>query len=123
MMTVFAGEVGKSDRFFMVGGARRFHQGRTDMTPAEQELISTVADCICDQAAAPGLKHTALQLALVLVSGLGQLSPGAYFLRTDLFPAIVDVRRILFYDVINRPESAIPPLTDHSRNRHSKIHL
>jgi hypothetical protein len=59
---------------------------------AEQELISAIAGCICDSAASPDLKHSALQLALVLVSGLGQLSPGAYFLRTDLFPAIVDVR-------------------------------
>lgn len=51
-----------------------------------------MADFICDGAAATELKHSALQLALVLVSGLAQLSPGAYFLRTDLFPAIVDVR-------------------------------
>ena len=56
-----------------------------------QELISTIAGCICDGAASPELKHSALQLALALVAGLTQLSPGAYFLRTDLFPAIVDV--------------------------------
>ena len=101
VMTVFAGEVGKSDKFFMVGGAPRLHQGWIDMTSAEQGLISTIAGCICDQAATSKLKHSALQLALILVSGLGQLSPGAYFLRTDLFPAIVDVRCILFRDVIN----------------------
>ncbi|KAF9786843.1 hypothetical protein BJ322DRAFT_1052283 [Thelephora terrestris] len=72
VMTVFAGDVGQSDKFFM-------------------GLISAISDCICDGAAATELKHSALQLALVLVSGLAQLSPGAYFLRTDLFPAIVDV--------------------------------
>jgi hypothetical protein len=95
-MTVFAGEIGKSDRFFMVGGTRQFHRGRIDMTTVGQELISTIAGCISDRAATPELKHSALQLALVLVAGLGQLSPGAYFLRTDLFPAIVDVRRIFY---------------------------
>ena len=79
-----------------------------DMTSAEQELISTIAGCICDGAATPGLKHAALQLALVLVAGLAQLSPGAYFLRTDLFPAVVDVRRTLFRDVISRPDSSFP---------------
>lgn len=78
------------------------------MTPAEQELISTIAGCICDGTATPELKHGALQLGLVLVAGLAQLSPGAYFLRTDLFPAVVDVCRILFYDVISRPDSPFP---------------
>jgi hypothetical protein len=45
-----------------------------------------------------------LQLALVLVTGLAQLSPGAYFLRTDLFPAIVDVRSVPLLDVIRRSD-------------------
>ena len=78
------------------------------MTSAEQELISAIAGCICDRAASPELKHSALQLALVLVSGLGQLSPGAYFLRTDLFPVIVDVRRSLLSDVIDCSDSPFP---------------
>jgi len=92
------------------------------MTSAEQELISTIAGCISDGAATPGLKHAALQLALVLVAGLTQLSPGAYFLRMDLFPAIVDVS-VFFCDVISRPNSSLPFITDHPRNRHSKIHF
>ena len=77
------------------------------MTSAKQELISAIVGCICDQAAALELKHSALQLALILVSGLGQLSPGAYFLRADLFPAIVDVRGLL-YDVIDQPDGPFP---------------
>ncbi|KAK7058391.1 hypothetical protein VNI00_002025 [Paramarasmius palmivorus] len=35
------------------------------------------------------IRHQALQLALVFMCGVGQLSPGAYFLRTDLFPSLV----------------------------------
>lgn len=46
-----------------------------------------------------------MQLALVLVTGLAQLSPGAYFLRTDLFPAIVDVRLVHLLDVIRRSDN------------------
>jgi len=82
---------------------------RINVPSTEQELISTIAGCICDEAASPALKHGALQLALVLVSGLTQLSPGAYFLRTDLFPAIVDVRSIHVCDVISRPDILVPP--------------
>lgn len=37
------------------------------------------------------LRHEILQLAVVFVCGIGQLSPGAYFLRRDLFSAIVKV--------------------------------
>lgn len=33
-----------------------------------------------------------LQLAIVFMCGVNQLSPGAYLLRKDLFPAIVAVR-------------------------------
>ena len=78
------------------------------MTSAEQELVSAIVGYICDQAATPELEHSALQVALILVSGLGQLGPGTCFLRTDLFPAIVDV---------------CPFTADHSGNRHSKIHF
>jgi hypothetical protein len=39
---------------------------------------------------------------------LAQLSPGAYFLRTDLFPAIVDVRRVPLRDVISRSNMLFP---------------
>ena len=39
------------------------------------------------------------------MTGLAQLSPGAYFLRTDLFPAIVDVRPIPLLGVICRSDS------------------
>ena len=68
-------------------------------------MISTIADCVCDGVASPELKHTALQLALGLVAGLAQLSPGAYFLRMDLFPAIVDVRHVHPRDIASRPDA------------------
>ncbi|KAH9942957.1 hypothetical protein B0H21DRAFT_779789 [Amylocystis lapponica] len=35
------------------------------------------------------LRHQVLQLAVIFVCGISQLSPGAYFLRRDLFPCIV----------------------------------
>jgi hypothetical protein len=38
------------------------------------------------------VRHQALQLALIFMCGVGQLSPGAYFLRVDLFPSLVLVR-------------------------------
>ena len=101
VMTVFAGEIGQSDRFFMVGGAPFFHKAVG--VDIQQESISTIDRCICDGTATADLKHSALQLALVLVAGLAQLSPGAYFLRTDLFPAVVEVRPIL--DVIRRSDN------------------
>ena len=41
------------------------------------------------------LRHRALQLAIVFTSRINQLSPGAYLLRRDLFPALVNVRRRL----------------------------
>jgi hypothetical protein len=38
------------------------------------------------------LRHRALQLALIFMCSIGQLSPGAYFLRRDFFPSIASVR-------------------------------
>lgn len=37
------------------------------------------------------LRHQVLQLAIVFTCSIGQLSPGAYLLRRDLFPSIVKV--------------------------------
>ena len=42
------------------------------------------------------------------MAGLAQLSPGAYFFRTDLFPAIVDVRLVPLLDVIRRSDNLFP---------------
>lgn len=41
--------------------------------------------------AVASIRHQVLQLAVVFVCGIGQLSPGAYLLRRDLFPAIATV--------------------------------
>jgi hypothetical protein len=61
------------------------------------------------------LRHQAMQLALTFMCGISQLSPGAYFLRRDLFPAIAavsDIRSanpVLFFHIhrqfINSPET------------------
>lgn len=37
------------------------------------------------------LRHQVLQLAIVFTCSINQLSPGAYLLRRDLFPAIAKV--------------------------------
>jgi hypothetical protein len=38
------------------------------------------------------LRHQVLQLAVVFTCSISQLSPGAYFLRRDLFPCIAKVQ-------------------------------
>ena len=37
------------------------------------------------------LRHEVLQLAIIFMCGINQLSPGAYFLRRDLFGSILSV--------------------------------
>jgi hypothetical protein len=37
------------------------------------------------------IRHRVLQLAVIFMCGVAQLSPGAYFLRRDLFPSIAAV--------------------------------
>ena len=51
------------------------------------------------------MRHRVLQLAIIYASGINQLSPGAYFLRRDLFPSLVNARSSFFtclYDVMTR---------------------
>ncbi|KAI0673322.1 hypothetical protein C8Q78DRAFT_1118463 [Trametes maxima] len=69
-MEVFAGGVGESDRVF------------NDLTSATDDLLSNTS-------ASASLRHEVLQMAVIFVCGISQLSPGAYFLRHDLFPCIV----------------------------------
>ncbi|KZP25398.1 hypothetical protein FIBSPDRAFT_1041539 [Athelia psychrophila] len=68
-MDVFAGGVRRSDERFM-------------------EMTATVDDILKDASSSPNLRHKSLQLAIVFMCSIGQLSPGAYFLRQDLFPSI-----------------------------------
>ncbi|KAI0052510.1 hypothetical protein FA95DRAFT_1675192 [Auriscalpium vulgare] len=70
VMEMFAGEVNKSDKFFM-------------------DFSATVDDLLGDEKAPAGLRHDVLQLVIIFMCGINQLSPGAYFLRRDMFPAIV----------------------------------
>ncbi|KAI8990450.1 hypothetical protein BD414DRAFT_413658 [Trametes punicea] len=69
-MEVFAGGVSESDRVF------------SGLTAAIDEILS-------NRAASAGLRHQVLQMAVIFVCGISQLSPGAYFLRHDLGPCIV----------------------------------
>ncbi|KAI0715416.1 hypothetical protein C8Q76DRAFT_618158 [Earliella scabrosa] len=69
-MEVFAGGVSGSDTFF-------------------QDLTSAIDGILSDTSASASLRHEVLQLAVIFVCGISQLSPGAYFLRHDLFPCIV----------------------------------
>jgi hypothetical protein len=48
--------------------------------------------CFCLTIVLGSLRHQVLQLAVVFTCSIGQLSPGAYLLRRDLFPAIVKVQ-------------------------------
>ncbi|KAI0375187.1 hypothetical protein BV20DRAFT_934181 [Pilatotrama ljubarskyi] len=69
-MEVFAGGVSESDRVF-------------------KGLTSAIDEVLSNTSASASLRHEVLQMAVTFVCGISQLSPGAYFLRHDLFPCIV----------------------------------
>ncbi|RPD55914.1 DUF1741-domain-containing protein [Lentinus tigrinus ALCF2SS1-6] len=69
-MEVFAGGVGDSDTVF-------------------QDLTAAIDETLSNTSTSASLRHEALQLAVIFVCGISQLSPGAYFLRHDLFSCIV----------------------------------
>ncbi|KAF7347688.1 DUF1741 domain-containing protein [Mycena venus] len=52
-------------------------------------LTGIINDSLPDPDLPVDIRHQVLQLALIFMCGVGQLSPGAYFLRRDLFPSIV----------------------------------
>ncbi|KAI0778369.1 hypothetical protein BD413DRAFT_465054 [Trametes elegans] len=68
-MDLFAGGVGDSDRVF-------------------NNLTAAIDDILSDTTTSATLRHEVLQMTVIFVCGLSQLSPGAYFLRHDLFPCI-----------------------------------
>lgn len=70
LMELLAGTVSESDRVFGL-------------------LVESIEKVLESGDAPVALKHRTLQLALVFACGVGQLSPGAYLLRRDLFPTIV----------------------------------
>ncbi|KAG2128537.1 uncharacterized protein EDB93DRAFT_1268393, partial [Suillus bovinus] len=55
------------------------------------EFVGMVADILGDDDAPEALRHQVLQLAVVFMCSISQLSPGAYFLPQDLFPCISKV--------------------------------
>ncbi|KAJ7619200.1 hypothetical protein DFH06DRAFT_1235619 [Mycena polygramma] len=52
-------------------------------------LTGIINDSLPDPDLPVDVRHQVLQFALIFMCGVGQLSPGAYFLRRDLFPSIV----------------------------------
>ncbi|KIK49428.1 hypothetical protein CY34DRAFT_69321 [Suillus luteus UH-Slu-Lm8-n1] len=72
VMEIFANRVNEADRVFM-------------------EFVGMIADVLGDIDAPEALRHQVLQLAVVFTCSISQLSPGAYFLRRDLFPCIAKV--------------------------------
>lgn len=74
VMELFAGGVNQSDKFF-------------------NEFATTIGTLLSDDDAPVDLRHEVLQLAVVFMCGVNQLSPGAYLLRKDLFLAIVAIIR------------------------------
>lgn len=74
VMELFAGGVNQSDNFF-------------------NEFTTTIGTLLGDDDAPVDLRHEVLQLAIVFMCGVNQLSPGAYLLREDLTPAIVAMIR------------------------------
>ncbi|KAF9459825.1 hypothetical protein BDZ94DRAFT_989519 [Collybia nuda] len=69
VMEILAGGVSLSDTVFM-------------------DFTAMINDILADEEAPAVVRHQALQTALIYMCGIGQLSPGAYFLRRDLFPSI-----------------------------------
>ncbi|KAG8830817.1 hypothetical protein FRC17_004184, partial [Serendipita sp. 399] len=61
------------------------------------QLVEGIESTLESTEAPVALKHRTLQLALVFACGIGQLSPGAYLLRRDLFPSIVMVSYLLIF--------------------------
>ncbi|EIM92219.1 uncharacterized protein STEHIDRAFT_70825 [Stereum hirsutum FP-91666 SS1] len=72
VMEMFAGGVNGSDEFFM-------------------KFVTTIDQILGDTTAPADIRHQVLQLAIIFMCGVNQLSPGAYFLRIDLFPSTVSV--------------------------------
>ncbi|GLB35898.1 putative DUF1741 [Lyophyllum shimeji] len=69
VMEVLAGGVNQSDEIFMT-------------------FTALVNDILADEQAPGSIRHQTLQVALIYMCAIGQLSPGAYFLRRDLYPSI-----------------------------------
>ncbi|KAL5536021.1 hypothetical protein ACEPAF_4115 [Sanghuangporus sanghuang] len=74
VMEVLAGGVGRSDEAFL-------------------GLVNAIEEVLLDETAPPTLKHAVLRLTLVFASSVGQLSPGAYLLRRNLFPALTGIAK------------------------------
>ncbi|KAJ6621181.1 hypothetical protein B0H10DRAFT_1020010 [Mycena sp. CBHHK59/15] len=71
-----------------MGGYGDYSWGVGQSDAIFMQLTGMINDTLSDSSVPAGLRHQVLQLALIFMCGVGQLSPGAYFLRRDLFPSI-----------------------------------
>ncbi|KAF9225457.1 hypothetical protein BS17DRAFT_599432 [Gyrodon lividus] len=71
IMEILAGGVNESDKVFM-------------------EFVEMIAQVLGDDSAPASIRHQVLQIAVIYTCSVNQLSPGAYLLRRDLFPSVVN---------------------------------
>ncbi|KLO13756.1 hypothetical protein SCHPADRAFT_873602 [Schizopora paradoxa] len=69
-MELFAGGVAESDTVFL-------------------DFVGIIDTILSDESASADIKHRVLQLAVVFACSINQLSPGAYLLRKNFFPALL----------------------------------
>lgn len=89
-MEVFAGSAKESDVVFMALTSLVDDHLKNDNISSEGPFLFSLMDETLMTPKASN-RHLALQLALIFCSGVGQLSPGAYLLRKNLYPSIVCV--------------------------------
>ncbi|KAF8514489.1 hypothetical protein JB92DRAFT_133643 [Gautieria morchelliformis] len=68
-----------------------FAGGVVESDPLFSTFTKTINDIMGDEDAPVEYRHRALQLALVFMCGVNQLSPGAYLLRRDLYPSVASI--------------------------------
>jgi len=102
VMEVLAGGVSQSDDIFMA-------------------FTALVNDILADEQAPASIRHLALQGALIYMCAVGQLSPGAYFLRRDLFPSIATVCSAAQFASVN-PHGRLCSLV-HQVSSHGSVHV
>ncbi len=88
IMEVFAGGTKESDLVFMSLTSLVEDYLKDDTIPGESLCTDSKGHNNRYELKASN-RHRALQLALIFMCSVNNLSPGAYFLRKDIFPALV----------------------------------
>lgn len=118
VMEIFTTGVQASDSVFMVSWFERVNNPKLITSPFRAsravstqswEIYLLLVHFICpngrEEALIPTttlgeLRHHALQLAIMFMAGIQQLSPGAYFLRQNMFPSICSVCQRTFWRLL-----------------------